>query len=74
MDAHGSLNPSPRTLDVDSLERFDRLVTGARSMGISGASSQGAAGSMPRSLQPFMTTQSGRPSKRSGAMVRAQAK
>ena len=33
MDAHGSLNPSPRTLDVDSLERFDRLVvTGARSM------------------------------------------
>lgn len=33
MDAHGSLNPSPRTLDVDSLERFDGLVvTGARSM------------------------------------------
>jgi predicted Rossmann-fold nucleotide-binding protein len=33
MNPSGSLNPSPRTLEVDSLARFDRLVSaGARAM------------------------------------------
>jgi predicted Rossmann-fold nucleotide-binding protein len=33
MDAFGSLNPSPRTLEVESVESFDRLVaTGTRTM------------------------------------------
>ena len=33
MDAFGSLNPSPRTLEVESLESFDRLAaTGTRTM------------------------------------------